>query len=333
MHGRTMLAVRRVVHAGAAGWLVGALAFAAGPAVAQTYPDHAVQVLISFIPGSATDIVGRIVMQKLGEYWHEPVVLENRAGAGGSIAAAAVARAPADGYTLLVDSTGHALAPAIYAHLPYDTLKDLIDVAPFGQQPNVLVVPKASPYKTMMDLVNAAKAKPGTINFASAGVGSGTHLNLERFAYAAGIKVTHVPFKGTPEVISALLNGSVDCYWAPISATVSTIRAGNLRALAVSTGVRNSLLPDVPTTAEAGVSGAESPLWFGLWVPAGTSAAIVAKLNADVRRALASPDVKDKLANLGNDTMDMSSTEFASFVRDQVDTYAKVVARAGIKPQ
>jgi tripartite-type tricarboxylate transporter receptor subunit TctC len=314
-------------------WAFAGLALAAAQAAAQGYPEKPVQAIISFIPGSATDIVGRVVMQKVSEIWHQPVVVENRAGAGGSIAAASVARAPADGYTLLIDSTGHAVAPFIYPKLPYDTLKDFIDVVPFAVQPNVLVVAGKSPYKSLMELVNAARAKPGSINFASAGVGSGTHLNLERFAAAAGIKVTHVPYKGTPEVITGLLNDSVDCYWAPISAAMSNIKAGNLRALAVSTPRRNSQLPDVPTTGEAGVQGADSPLWFGMWVPAGTPADIVTKLSVDVRKALATPEVKERLANLGSDTLDMSPEEFARFVRDEMDTYGKLLARVGIKAQ
>jgi len=313
--------------------LLAVSAVAGRAALAQSYPDHPVQVIISFTPGSSTDIVGRIVLQKLSEMWHQPVVAENRAGAGGTIGAAAVARAAPDGYTLLVDSTGHAVAPAIYAKLPYDTNRDFIDVAGLAVQPNVLVVPANSPYKSVMDVVNAAKAKPGALNFASAGVGSGTHLNLERFIQAAGIQVTHIPYKGTPEVISALLNNSVDCYWAPISAAMSNIRSGNLRPLAVSTARRNSQLPEVPTTGEAGVAGADSPLWFGIWAPAGTPARVVAKISADVHTALGNPDVKEKLANLGNDTMDMSQQDFARFVREETETYARLVARAGVKPQ
>ena len=184
-----------------------------------------------------------------------------------------------------------------------------------------------------MDIVNEARAKPGSINFGSAGVGSGTHLNLERFVAAAKIKVTHIPYKGTPEVITNILGGSVDCYWAPISAALSSIKSGKLRPLAVSSAKRNASLPDVPTTGEAGISGADSPLWFALWVAAGTPNDIVQKISVDVRKALADPGVKEKLANLGNDTMDMSPEEFAKFVREEMETYAKVIKDAGIKPQ
>ncbi len=312
---------------------VAALALAASQAMAQSYPTKPVRAIISFTPGSSTDIVGRLVMAKVSEYWGQPVVAENRPGAGGSIGSNVVATADPDGYTLLINSSAHSVNPGIYAKLPYDTLKSFVDVAPLTSQPNVLVVKADSPYKTAMDLVNYGKANPGKINFGHAGIGSGTHLNTERFISAADIKVTQVPFKGTPEVIANILSGAVDCYWAPISAAISNVKSGKLRPLAVSTATRNPQLPDVPTTSEAGVKGAESPLWFGVWAPAGTPKAVVDKVNADVRKALADPGVKEKLANLGNTTMDMSPVEFAAFVRSEMDTYARVLRAAGVKPQ
>jgi len=300
---------------------------------AQGYPNKAVRVIISFTPGSSTDIVGRIVMQKVSEMWGQPVVPENRGGAGGSIGSAVVAQAAPDGYTLLINSNAHSVNPAIYAKLPYDTTKDFTDIVPLASQPNVLVVNTASPYKNLMDLVNAAKAKPGAINWGHAGVGSGTHLNTEKFVAAAKINVTQVPFKGTPEVIQAMFSNSVDCYWAPISAGLSHIKGGRLRALAVSTPTRNPTLPDVPTTGEAGVKGADAPLWFGVWGPAGLSAELVNKISADVRKALADPAVKERLTNTGNQPMDMSPQEFGRFVRSEIDEYQRVVKAAGIQPQ
>jgi tripartite-type tricarboxylate transporter receptor subunit TctC len=302
-------------------------------ATAQGYPSKPVRLIISFTAGSSTDIVARIVMQKVSEYWGQPAVIENRAGAGGSIGSNVVATAAPDGYTLLVNSSAHAVNPAIYASLPYDTLKSFVDVVPLTVQPNVLVVNSTSPFKTMMDLVNSARAYPDKLNFGHAGVGSGTHLNTERFIAAAGMKVTQVPFKGTPEVIAALLSDAVHCYWSPISAGMSAIKGGKLRALAVSSAKRNPTLPDIPTTGEAGVKGADSPLWFGLWAPAGTPGPIVQKISADVRKALADPGVKEKLIALGNDGMDMSPAEFAKFVREEINTYAAVIKAAGIKPQ
>lgn len=300
---------------------------------AQGFPNKPVRMIISFTPGSSTDIVGRIVAQKLSEMWGQPVVAENRAGAGGSIGSAVVAKADPDGYTLLVNSNAHCVNPAIYAKLPYDTTKDFVDIAPLAIQPNVLTVLPGGPYKSVMDLVNAAKARPGALNIGHAGIGSGTHLNTEKFIAATHIQVLQVPFKGTPEVITAMLGGNVDAYWAPISAAMGSIRGGKLRPLAVSTAKRNPQLPDVPTTAEAGVQGAEAPLWFGLWGPAGLPAELTAKMNADVRKALADPTVKERLVNGGNDTMDMSPQEFARFVRSEIEDYARVLKAAGVKPQ
>jgi tripartite-type tricarboxylate transporter receptor subunit TctC len=310
-----------------------ALAAAALSSHAQTFPNKAVHVIISFTPGSSTDIVGRIVAQKLSEIWGQPVVPENRAGAGGSIGSAVVAKAAPDGYTLLINSNAHSVNPAIYAKLPYDTLKDFTEISPLAIQPNVMVVNANSPYKTLGEFVDAAKAKPGTINLGHAGIGSGTHLTSEKFIAAADIKVTEIPFKGTPEVVAAIFSGDVQAYWAPISAAMAMIKGGKLRPLAVSTATRNAQLPDVPTTSEVGIKGAESPLWFGLWGPAGMAPALVAKINADVRKVLADSAVKGRLINGGNDTMEMSPQEFERLVRTEMDDYARVLKAAGVKPQ
>ena len=313
--------------------LVAFIAACALSANAQTYPTKPVQVIISFTPASATDIVGRIVTAKLSEYWGQPVVNENRSGAGGSIGSAAVAKAAPDGYTLLINSNAHSVNPAIYAKLPYETTKDFTDIAPLSELPNVLVVSAESRYKTLAELVGFGKANPGRINFGHAGVGSGTHLNTVKLVTAAGIDVTQVPFKGTPEVVAAILSGNVDCYWVPISAGIANIKAGKLRALAVSTAKRSALLPDLATTAEGGVKGADFGLWFGMWGPAGMSAELTAKINADVRKALADSGVREKLANTGNSPLDMSPQEFARFVRAEIEDYQRVVRAAGIKPQ
>ena len=313
--------------------LVAALAVCAGPAFAQDFPTKPVRMIISFTPGSATDIVGRIVSAKLAEYWGQPVIPENRSGAGGAIGSAVVAKATPDGYTLLINSAAHSVNPAMYANLPYDTVKDFTDIAPLAVQPNVLVVAAGSPFKTLADLVAYAKANPGKLNFGHAGVGSGTHLNTEKLLAQAGITATVVPFKGTPEVVAAILSGSVDCYWAPISAGLSNIRSGRLHALAVSTAKRNPQIPDLPTTAEAGVKGAESALWFGLWGPPGMSRELVLKINADVRKAVADPGVREKLLNLGNDTLEMSPEEFSRFIGEEIEVNKRLLAAAGVKPQ
>jgi len=313
--------------------LFAALALTASQAIAQSYPTKAVRVIISFTPGSATDIVGRLVTAKLSEYWGQPVVAENRAGAGGSIGSNVVAQAAPDGYTFLINSNAHVVNPAIYAKLPYETASDFTDVAPLAEQPNVLVVSAGAPHKSMADLLGYAKANPGKLNFGHAGIGSGTHLNTVKLISATGIDVVQVPFKGTPEVVAAILSGSVDCYWVPISAGIANVRAGKLRALAVSTAKRNAQLPDLPTTTEAGVKGADFALWFGLWGPGKLPADIASKVNADVRKALADPGVRDKLVALGNAPMDMSSAQFAAFVRSEIDETKRIAAAAGIKPQ
>ena len=309
------------------------LAVFASQAAAQSYPNKPVRVIISFTPASATDIVGRIVGAKLSEYWGQPVVAENRSGAGGSLGSNVVAQAAPDGYTLLINSNAHAVNPAIYLKLPYETTKDFTDISPLSELPNVLVVNGGSRFKTLADLIAYGKANPGKINFGHAGVGSGTHLNTVKLITAADIQVTQVPFKGTPEVVQAIFSGAVDCYWVPISAGVSNIRAGRLHALAASTGKRSPLLPDLQTTAEAGVKGADFGLWFGLWGPAGIPADIVNKISADTRRALADPVVLERLRNTGNSALDMSPADFARFVRSEIEAYGRIARAAGIKPQ
>lgn len=313
-----------------------ALAIAAtlgATAHAQNYPVKPVKFVITFTPGSATDIIGRIVATKLSEMWGQPVVPENRAGAGGSIASLFVAKAEPDGYTLLVNSNAHAVNPAMYAKLPYDTLKDFVSVVPMTMQPQVLVVNPDSPFKTMMDFVNHGRAKPDAINFAHAGLGSGTHLNTEVFIAAANLKVTQIVYKGTPEAFGAVIAKHADAFWAPLSAALSNIRGGKLRPLAVSTPKRNPTLPDVPTTGEAGVPNADSPGWFAIWAPAGTPEAIVNKINADVRAALKDPAVRERINTIGNEAFDMSPAEFAQFVREDVERNIRVMRAAGVKPQ
>lgn len=310
-----------------------ALAAFAVHAGAQTYPNKPVTVILAFTPGSAVDIVGRIVTAKLAEYWGQPVVNENRSGAGGSIGTAVVARAAPDGYTLLITSNAHTVNPVIYAKLPYDTIKDFTEIVPFTEQPNVLVVNADSAFKTMGDVLAAAKAKPGAINIGHAGIGSGTHLSTEKWIAAANINVTQVPFKGTPEVVAAILSHNVDGYWCPISACLAQTKGGKLRPLAVTTAKRNPTMPDVPTMAESGVKNGESALWVALWGPAGMSPELVNKINADARKALADPGVKAKLQSLGNDTMDMSPQDFAKLVRSEMEDYSRVLKAAGVKPQ
>ncbi|MFO1413713.1 MAG: tripartite tricarboxylate transporter substrate binding protein [Burkholderiales bacterium] len=309
------------------------LALSTALAFAQGYPNKPVKIIVPFTAGSATDILGRTMAQKLSEAWGQPVVIENRPGAGGTIGANVVAHSPPDGYTLLVHSAAQAVNPAIYPNLPYDTVKDFIEVGTIGGQPNVLVVAPATGYKTVADLIADAKKRPGALNFGSAGTGSGTHINGEKFKLAAGIDVVHIPYKGTPEALTDTMTGRVTYFFSPISAALPHIKEGKLVALGVSTAKRSSALPNVPTIAESGLPGFDYNLWIGLYAPAGTPTEIVDKINADVAKMLASPEVKERLAALGAEPLVMSPADFRKFMRDEIEESAKVVKAANIKAQ
>lgn len=309
------------------------LALWAALSFAQGYPNRPVKIVVPFTAGSATDILGRTIAQKLTEAWGQPVLIENRPGAGGTIGAGVVAHSPPDGYTLLVHSAGHAVNPAIYPALNYDTARDFVEVATLGGQPNVLVVAPAAGYKSVADLIADAKKRPGALNFGSAGTGSGTHINGEKFKLAAGIDVVHIPYKGTPEAITDTMTGRVTYFFSPISSALPNIREGKLVALGVSTAKRSSALPNVPTIAESGLPGFDYNLWIGLWAPAGTPQEIVDKINADVAKVLGTAEVKERLAALGAEPLVMSPAEFRRFMRDEMDESAKVVKAANIKVQ
>ena len=309
------------------------LAMAALHAHAQNFPIKPVRVIIAFPAGSATDIIGRVITQNVSEYWGQAVIADNRGGAGGSIASSIAAKAAPDGYTLIINSSAHAINPSMYAKLPYDTRKDFVDIMRLVGQPNVLVVQPGSPIKSMSAFLAEARAKPGSINFAFAGLGSGTHLNLEKFKLASKVDVTPVAYKGSGEAINDVMGGRVHTYFAPISAGISFIRANRLRALAVTSAQRSSQLPDVPTIAESGVPGFEFILWFGLWGPAGMPQPILDKVWTDFNRALEDAGVREKLATLGNETMPMKPAAFTKFVNQEIAEYARIFKAAGIKPQ
>jgi tripartite-type tricarboxylate transporter receptor subunit TctC len=302
-------------------------------ALGQAYPTKPVKIVVPFTAGSATDILARTFGQKLSELWGQPVIVENHPGAGGTIGAAIVAKSTPDGYTLLVHSAAQAYNPSIYPNLTYDTAKDFVEVVPLAGQPNVLVVAPATGYKTVAELIAAAKKKPGELNFASAGTGSGTHINAEKFRLAAGIDVVHIPYKGTPEALTDTMTGRVTYFFSPISAALPNVREGRLLALGVSTARRSSALPNVPTVAESGLPGFDYNLWVGMFAPAGTPADIVDKINRDVGRVLQTPEVKERLAALGAEAMPMTPAEFHKFVRDEIEDSAKVIKAAGIKAQ
>lgn len=312
---------------------VAALAAISSFAAAQSWPDKQVRIVIGFPPGSATDHVGRIVAQKLGEMWGQTVRIENRGGGGGSVGSAAVAKATPDGYTLLINSSAHAVNPAIYATLPYDATRDFTDVAPLAIQPNVLVVAAGSPYKTLTDLVEAARANPGSVKWGYPGVGSSTHMTTERFFAAAGLKPSQLPYVGTAEVLKGLQGGQVQAFWAPASAASAGVKQGKLRPLAVSTEKRSAAFPAVPTVGEAGGKAIDSALWFGVWGPGRMSPALVNKINADVRKAIADSQVRQRLLSSGSDPLDMSPQDFSRFVRTEIGAYQHLVRAAGIQPR
>ena len=293
-------------------------------------------MIVPFTAGSATDILARTYGQKLSEMWGQPVVIDNRHGAGGTIGAAVVAKAAPDGYTLLVHSAAQAYNPSIYPSLPYDTAKDFVDIVPLGGQPNVLVVAPSAGIKSVAELIAQAKQKPGQLNFGSAGTGSGTHINAEKFKLAAGIDVVHIPYKGTPEALTDTIAGRVTYFFSPISAALPFVREGKLVGLAVSTAKRSSALPNVPTVAESGVpalAGFDYSLWVGLFAPAGTPPEIVDKIARDIRTTAQSADVKERFAALGAEPMPMTTAEFKQFVDGEIADSSRVIKAAGIKAQ
>lgn len=307
-------------------------ALLASQAMAADYPAKPVRFMISFPPGSSTDIVGRLYTNKWTELWGQTVLADNRGGAGGTLAAGVAARATPDGYTLLMHSSGYASNHLLYANLPYAT-SDFVDIGPLAMQPNVLVTPNASAYKSVQDLINTAKAKPGTVNFASAGVGSGTHMNLEKFKLVTKTNLNHIPYKGSGEVLADIVGNRVDFYFSPISAAMGHIEGKRLRALAVSTIKRSGVLPTVPTIAESGVPKFDFSLWFGVWAPKGVPQPILDKIAAAIKTAAADPAVKSRLASLGNDPMDMNPAQFAKFVKAEIEDAKAIVKAAGIKPR
>jgi tripartite-type tricarboxylate transporter receptor subunit TctC len=309
------------------------LCAAACTAGAQSFPAKPIRIIVPFTPGSATDTMARPVAEKLTAALGQPVLVENRPGAGGTIGIAALAKSPADGYTLAVVSTGHVVNPVLYASLPYDTLKDLAGVAPLAGQPCVLVVSTQLGVKTVKDLVAMAKAKPGALNYATAGVGSAAHICAEKFRLAAGIDVVHVPLKGSPESLTETMGGRTQYTWTPLSTAVGQIKDGRLLALAVSTARRSAQFPDIPTIAEAGFPKAEFNFWVGMLAPAGTPRDVLNRLNAEVQKALASPDLKERLANLGNEAMFMSPAEFDAFLKEEYAVLGEVMRAAGVKAQ
>jgi tripartite-type tricarboxylate transporter receptor subunit TctC len=304
--------------------------------VSQDYPSKPVRIIEPFGAGGGPDLIARALSPKLSELWGQPVTVENHPGAGSTVAPALVAKSPADGYTLLVNTNAQAYSAALLKNLPYDPLKDFIPVAPLTSQPYVLVASKATGITTIGELIAAAKAKPGELKFASTGVGTGSHLGVEKFNLEAGIKAVHAPAKAgeaIADVIANMVAGGATYIMAPIQIALADIHAGKLRALGVTTKSRSHLLPEVPTIAEAGVTGFDYPFWYGVWVPVGTPAGVVDKLAKDIARVMAAPEMRAWLEEHGADRMSMTQPEFARFVLNESESAKRIVKAAGVKPQ
>jgi tripartite-type tricarboxylate transporter receptor subunit TctC len=296
---------------------------------AQAWPTRPVRAMIPFAPGSSLDIVGRLVLDPLATQLGQPVVVENRGGAGGTIGTGMAAKADPDGYTLLVQASAHSAAPAAYPNITYDVAKDFIAIIPFGTLPNVTVVAANSGIKSMKELVD--KAKSGSITYASAGVGSATHWAAERIRVAAGFTGVHVPFRGGPEALTEVMTGRVDFTSMGMSSALPLIKDGKLTPLAVSTPKRSQTLPDVPTTIEAGLPDSDYVYWMGLFVPAKTPPAIVEKLRAETEKALKNPNVVEKFAAQGIEPMPMTSAQFDALIKKEIATNIALVKAAGLK--
>ena len=306
----------------------------AAPAAAQTgYPNKPIRVIVPFAAGSTTDIIARAIADKMGASMGQALIIDNRGGASGTIGQQAVATAAPDGYTIMIHSSSHTVSPSTFAKLPFDTVGDFIGVTPISTLPNALVISPSKNIKTLKELVAAAKAKPGTINFASAGQGSATHLNAEKFKMAAAIDATNIPFKGSAEAVNEVLSGRVDYYFSPVAPVIGQIKEGQLLALAVGSPKRSAALPDVPTTTEAGVPGSEFNFWIGMMVPAKTPRDIVNRLHDEVVKALATPEVKQRFANLGADAWTLKPEAFDAYIKDEIQSNAQLVKAAGIAQQ
>ncbi|HXF89728.1 MAG TPA: tripartite tricarboxylate transporter substrate binding protein [Xanthobacteraceae bacterium] len=313
-------------------WLLtlGLLLIGANSALGQAWPNKPIKAVVPWSPGSAVDLVARTVFDQLATQLGQPIIVENRVGAGGTIGVGAVAKAEPDGYTLLVHSTTHVVTASTYSNPGYDARKDFVGVTGLASLPNVLVVPP-NKYKTLKDLVEAGKAKQGAMNYASGGAGSASHLNAERFLAAAGFKAQHIPFKGGPEALADIMADRVQFYFVPLPPARGLYAGGKVGILAVSGTKRSSALPEIPTTVEAGFPNSEYNFWVGMFAPAATPKAVVERLNAETVKALATAGVREKLKNVGGDPMPMSSTEFTAFVNKEIDINAALVKAAGVK--
>jgi tripartite-type tricarboxylate transporter receptor subunit TctC len=300
----------------------------------QNYPAKPLRILVGFSPGGASDITTRIIGQKLGEAFGQPVVTDNRAGASGAIAARIVAQSAPDGYTLLSGATSIlAINPAMMSKLGYDPIKDFTPVSHTVLMPQVLVVHPSVKAATLKDLIALAKARPGELNYSSSGSGSSSHLAIELLKFMTGINLVHVPFKGSGQSMPALLAGQVQMIFDPLPTSLPHVKSGKLRALAISTAKRSPAAPDLPTAGEAGVPGFESSLWYGLLLPASAADPLVAKLNKAVNDALRAPDLVERFAALGAEPVGSTAPAFSKIIAEEIGKWGRVIKSAGIRSE
>ena len=317
-------------------WLC-AIAIISGAVVeafAQTFPSRTITLVIPFAPGGSTTIVGRVIADKMSQLLGESIVVDNRAGAGGTVGTRAVAKSEPDGYTILLSFTGTlAIAPSLYRNAGYDPRKDFAPIGLIGHAPNSLVVHPSFPARTVAELVAYARANPGKVNFGSAGAGTVSHITGEYFAHAAGIKLVHIPYKGTGPALTDLLGGHIPMAFAPIPASHANVSAGMLRALAVTSTTRSSLLPDVPTISESGLPGFDASLYYGLVAPAGTPRPVIDRLNGALQAALASDEVKKQLGLDGTEITPGTPEDYAAFIDRDERKWSGLVRESGVEQE
>jgi tripartite-type tricarboxylate transporter receptor subunit TctC len=300
-------------------------------AEAQIWPSRLIKAIIPFGAGSAADVVPRLFFDRFAIELGQPIVIENRAGAGGTLGSGLVAKADPDGYSILSNSNALTIAPAIFPNLAFDATRDLASVLMIGSTANVMIVPNSRPWKTIQDFIADAKAKPGSISFGSVGIGSAVHISTEKFRMAAGIEATHVPYRGGSEVIADILGGRIDLYFCPLATALPLIREGQVRALVVSTAKRVADLPDVPTPVDIGLKDADSAIWFGVFVPAKTPRDIVEKMYAVGTKVLADPATQEGLRRIGIEPMPMKPAEIDDLLKREVAANIDLIKAAGIR--
>jgi tripartite-type tricarboxylate transporter receptor subunit TctC len=316
-----------------AGMTMFAAVMCASSAFAQTYPSKPIRIVVPYPPGGFNDTLGRTLAAKFTEAWGQPAVVENKPGANTVIGTDYVAKAAPDGYTLLIVAFPFAVTPSLLKSMPYDTVKDFAPVAWAAVSPNVLVVNPSLPVKSVAELVALAKAKPNSLSYASTGNGSSNHISMELFKSLAGVEIVHIPYKGSGPAVTDLLGGQVQLMFDNAPNVMPQVKAGKLRALGMSSAKRSAFAPDIPTVAESGVPGYEVAVWFGLVAPAGTPREIIQKLNAEVLRILAMPDVRERFVSQGVEPVGSTPEQFGEHIRSQMAKWSKVVQDAGVKAE